>query len=111
MPDDFGVERLKDLYRVHDTTKKAKKEQKRGDDDREFKDFLEEHEKEPEGYRDFFENEELPQPPAVKMLDMLGAQAPLHFKIEPMDVEEEKKKIERAREQKRAAAEAPDKDE
>ena len=90
MAENINIERLRDLYRVHDTTKKHKKEKKSGDDDREFKEFLEESGKEPEGYHDYVPEEFVEQPPAKTMLDALGAHAAPFFKIEPLEPEKEK---------------------
>lgn len=84
MDDNIHLERLKDVYRVHDAAKKQKKEQKKTDDDREFKDFLDESGKEPEGYHEYVYEDEVPEPPPQQMLNMLGGLGP-QIKIEPID--------------------------
>lgn len=103
MPDDIHLERLKDVYRVHDAAKKQKKEKRKTDDEREFKDFLEESGKEPEGYQEYVYIEEAPEAPPLKMLDMLGMGGGPHFKIEPIEASTE--------ETKKPCAPAPEKPE
>ena len=85
MSEPMNVDRLRDLYRVHDTSKKQKKEKRRAEDDREFRDFLDESESEPEGYKDYAPEETVEEVPANKMLNMLGAHPIQHFKIEPLE--------------------------
>lgn len=69
------LERGKDIYRVHDTSKKQKK-QKRGEDEKEFMDLLGESEKEVEDFNQAPREERTENVPANKMLDSLGMNTP-----------------------------------
>ena len=81
-------QRVKDLKRVHDTTKKQRKEKRRGEDDREFKEFLEESEKEAEdGFNDLAQVEIISPRPRSAMLNILGAHAGPPINIEPLEEE------------------------
>ncbi|MFA6451123.1 MAG: hypothetical protein WCX65_16725 [bacterium] len=70
------IERSKDLYKVHDSSKKQKKERKAGDE-KEFLELLEESDKDLEGYeQEKPMRDPTPQQPTKSLLDRLSASAP-----------------------------------
>ncbi len=85
MPDDFGVDRLKDMYRVHDTSKKQKKN-KRDNADQEFYDLLRENEKEPEGYESQKQKKTPPGPGDPALLSRLSHSAPPPIIIDTVEI-------------------------
>ena len=76
--------RVRDIKKVHDTTKQHKKEKRTPEEDREFKEFLEESEKAVDDTVMFMPEEPLPEPPRQQMLNMLGAFGP-PINIEPIE--------------------------
>jgi hypothetical protein len=76
--------RVRDVKKVHDTTKQHKKEKRTPEEDREFKEFLEESEKAVDDTVMFMPDEPLPEPPPQQMLNMLGAFGP-PINIEPIE--------------------------
>lgn len=76
--------RVRDTKKVHDTTKQHKKEKRTPEEDKEFKEFLEESEKAVDDSVMFFPDEPLPEPPRQQMLNMLGSFGP-PINIEPIE--------------------------
>ncbi len=72
------IDRTKDLYRVHDSSKKQKKERKSGDE----KEFMEESERDIEEFREDKQKQEpKPQIPTKSLLNKLSESAPPIFEI------------------------------
>jgi hypothetical protein len=70
------IDRAKDMYRVHDASKKQKKERKAGDE-REFLELLEESGRDIEGYeQEKPKREPTPQQQTKNLLDRLSATTP-----------------------------------
>ena len=80
-----SLQRAKDVKRVHDSTRKQKKENRETDDGREFVDFLEDNEKVIDGFNEFVPEEPLVQAPSNKMLELLSTHAGPPLVIEPLD--------------------------
>jgi len=90
MSEDFGkITRLRDLYRVHDASKKQKKE-RRAQDEEEFLRILEDSEKNLEEFDEKNLKKESPKQnaPHVNMLERLSSTAP-KFQIKEIEQEEE----------------------
>ena len=94
MMDDFKMnihilrnqERVQDLTRVHDITKKQKKEKRQTGDEKEFREFLEESEQEiVDGFQDFTTEEQQVTLPPQRLLDILGAHSGPPLIIEPIE--------------------------
>ena len=70
------IERSKDLYKVHDASRKQKKERKAGED-REFLELLEESGRDLEEFeQEKPKREQAPQQPTKNLLDRLSTSAP-----------------------------------
>ncbi len=68
------IRRSRDVYKVHDTSKKQKK-QKRGENEKEFLAMLEESEKDVEDFNAATKQDDRKSLPAEQMLERLGMNA------------------------------------
>ena len=98
MSDGFGkIERLKDTYRVHDASKKQKKERKAGEE-KEFLDLLAESERNLEEFeQEKPRKENKPNAPSKGLLCRLSTTAPppVIESIDPQAVKDDRKELER----------------